>query len=210
MFLPRWILWLEKKAPWLSVPHLGLFIVILQVAGYFFVRGRPDFADRLVLDPAAVLDGELWRLVTFIAIPLSDSFLMFFILWFLYYIFKTLRSEWGDFKFSLYFFLAWFGAVLGAFLFNARVENFVLIESTFFFAIATLLPDYEVMLFFILPLKMKWIALFTAILLFIQQILFGAWQMTLCLALSCINYIIFFGPTFYSSIRQEMKRRRGI
>jgi hypothetical protein len=122
MFLPRGFSG-RKESSMAFCSAFGTFIVILQVAGYFFVRGRPDFADRLVLDPAAVLDGELWRLVTFIAIPLSDSFLMFFILWFLYYIFKTLRSEWGDFKFSLYFFLAWFGAVLGAFLFNARVEN---------------------------------------------------------------------------------------
>lgn len=210
MFLPRWITWLEKKAPWLSIPHLGLVIVIVQVVGYFLVRARPDFVDRLVLDPSAVLNGEIWRLITFIAIPISDSFLMFFVLWFLYYIFKTLRFKWGDFKFSLYFFLAWIGAVCGAFIFDARVESFVLIEITFFFAIATLLPDYEVMVFFILPLKMKWIAVFAAVLLCLQQLLFGAWQMTLCLALSCINYIIFFGPTFYSFIREEMSRRRGV
>ena len=103
MFLPRWITWLEKKAPWLSIPHLGLIIVIVQVVGYFLVRARPDFVDRLVLDPSAVLNGEVWRLVTFIAIPISDSFLMFFVLWFLYYIFKTLRFKWGDFIFSIIF-----------------------------------------------------------------------------------------------------------
>jgi hypothetical protein len=209
VILPRWISWLEKKLGWLSIPHLGMILVCLQVLGYAFARLRPDLTDALVLDASAVLAGEVWRVVTFIAIPLSDSFLMLFVLWFLYYIFRTLRREWGDFKFSLYFLLAWLGTVCGALAFDACVESFVLIEITFFFAIATLFPNYEVQLFYILPIKMKWITIPVAILMVVQQVFFSTWQMSLCLALACINYICFFGPSFYRTIQRELQRHKG-
>ncbi|HHX14756.1 MAG TPA: hypothetical protein GX724_01175 [Fibrobacter sp.] len=208
MLLPEWISKLEKKIGWLQVPQLGFILICMQVIGFIIVLKKPVVAELLFLDPSAVLKGEIWRLFTFIAIPLTNDFLMLFLWWFLYYIFKFLRVSWGDFKLTLYFILGWLGTIIGSFVFNVPVDSFMLMLSTYFFAIATLNPEYEVLFFFILRIKMKWIALFSAIVLFLQQAFFGAWQMTLCLLFACVNYILFFGPHFYRFLRSEMKRRR--
>ncbi len=208
MLLPAWISKLEKKIGWLQIPQLGLILICLQIIGFILILRRPEMAQILYLDHAAILKWEIWRLFTFIAIPLTSDFLMLFLWWFLYYIFKSLRVQWGDFKLTLYFLIGWIGTVLGSFVFNISVDSFMLMLSTFFFAIATLNPEYEVLFFFILPIKMKWIALFTGVVLFLQQAFFGAWQLTLCLLFSCINYLLFFGPHFYRLLRDEMKKRR--
>jgi hypothetical protein len=208
MLLPAWISKLEKKIGWLHIPQLGLILICLQILGFILIYQRPEMAQVLFLDPVALFKGELWRLFTFIAIPLTSDFLMLFLWWFLYYIFKSLRVQWGDFKLTLYFVLGWMGTVLGSIIFKVPVDSFMLMLTTFFFAIATLIPEYEVLFFFILPIKMKWIALFSAIVLFLQQAFFGAWQLTLCLLFSCINYLLFFGPHFYRLLRDEMKKRR--
>ena len=188
MLLPAWISKLEKKIGWLHIPQLGLILICLQILGFILIYQRPEMAQVLFLDPVALFKGELWRLFTFIAIPLTSDFLMLFLWWFLYYIFKSLRVQWGDFKLTLYFVLGWMGTVLGSIIFKVPVDSFMLMLTTFFFAIATLIPEYEV--------------------LFLQQAFFGAWQMTFSLIFTCSNYILFFGPHFYRLLRDEMKKRR--
>ncbi|MCK9182833.1 MAG: hypothetical protein M0P13_08140 [Fibrobacteraceae bacterium] len=207
--LPVWIDSLEKKAKWLSIPHLGMILVALQVIGFSLVFWRPELLNSLTLDPSAVLSGEVWRLVTFLAIPLSDSFVMLFVLWAVFYIFRTLSKRWGNFKFSLYFLIAWCGTVLGSFIFSTTVDSFMLIETTFLFAIAMLSPNYEVNLFYLLPIKMKWLSIFAFVLLILEIALFGTWQLALCVLLSCANFIVFFGPEIFRRVRLQLTRGRG-
>lgn len=205
---PRWIKWLEKRFEWISIPRLGLYLVVLQAMGFLLVAGKPEFVGQLVLDPQAVFAGEIWRVVTFLAIPMSNSFLVIFVLWFLYYVMNSLERAWGAFRLTLYFLIAWIGAVLCSLLLGIPIETFILIETSFFFALATLIPDFEILLFFILPIKIKWIAIFTAIIMIAIPLAFGSWAQRLYLLVACANYLAFFGPGFYLYLKQEMRRRR--
>jgi hypothetical protein len=199
--VPRWILFLERKWGRFSIPYAGMLLVLFQIIGFIIAKVHPEWLRRFTLDPDAVLHGEFYRLFSFLFIPVMDNFLMLFVTWFFYYTLFLLRREWGDFKLSLYFVISWAGTIAGAFLFHEVISSFILIEMTFFFAVGTLKPRYRFDFFFILPIRMKWIALISMLLLLVQLLFFSAWSMTLCLFLSCMNYFLFFIPGFYRSIR---------
>ena len=215
---PRWLNWAERKFGWIAIPNLGIFLIALQAMGFAFLwikSGSDPYAaaawtQRLVLDPHAVMAGEVWRVVTFLTIPLSNDIWMIFVLWFLYFVLGSLGSAWGDFKLTVYVGIAWLAAVLGSLLFDVPVDNFLFIESTFFFALATLIPDYEILIFFVLPVKIKWVALFSATLMILVPLLFGDWAYRLYVVVASLNYLLFFGPGFYNRIKLEMQRRRNL
>lgn len=208
MILPEWILKLEQKAAWLRIPFLGYLLILAQLLGLFLIYQNPDLEIRFYLDPKAVFQGEIWRVFTFMFIPLTKDFLSIFLWWFLYYILKSLKKQWGNFKLSLYFLIGWLGVVLSSLVLGVKVDSFLLLLSTFFFAIASLNQTYEVLFFFILPIKIKWIAIFFAIVLFLQQTFFGSWLYTFHLLISCSNYFLFFGPSIFRFLKREVQSRR--
>jgi len=214
--VPRWLELAEKKFGWLAIPNLGLFLIGLQAIGFavLMLKSGSDpvttssMLDLLVLDPQAVFAGQVWRIVTFLMIPLSNDIWMIFVLWFLYFVLNSLGHAWGDFKLTVYFLISWIGTVLASLLFNVPVDGFLFIESTFFFALATLVPDYEILLLFVLPVKIKWIALFSASLMILVPLLMEDWAYRLYVVVASLNYVLFFGPGFWAYLRMEMKRRR--
>jgi hypothetical protein len=213
---PKWLERAEKRFHWIAIPNLGIFIIALQAMGFVFLwiksGSDPYAADSwkrlLELNPQAVLAGEIWRVVTFLTIPLSNDIWMIFVLWFLYFVFGSLGRAWGDFKLTVYFLIAWVGAVVASLVFKVPVESFLFIETTFFFALATLIPDYEISILLVLPVKIKWVALFSATLMILIPLLVGDWAYRLYVLIASMNYLLFFGPGFIQKIRLEMKRRR--
>lgn len=206
--LPSWIDRMERTVPWLSIPNLAIYLVVLQVMGFFLVGSKPEMAELLYLDPQAVFSGEVWRLVTFLTVPLSRGLWVIFFLWFLYFVLNSLQHAWGDFRLTLYFLISWVGTVSMSLLLNMPVGSFLYMETTFFFALATLVPDYEIYLFFVLRVKLKWLGIFSAIVAIVLPFLFGSLEMKLLLLVSCTNYLLFFGPGFWRQIKQELRRRR--
>ena len=114
--LPNWLSRMDKDFKWLSIPKLPLLLVIIQILGFVLVMGKPEFEQRLVLNPDMVLQGEIWRIFTFVAIPLSHNFLMFFVLWFFYFVMTSLESAWDSTLLTIYFLITWISIVLAALL----------------------------------------------------------------------------------------------
>ncbi len=205
-FIPKWLDALERRFPWFQIPNLGLYIVVLQSFGFLLSVIRPELniAQRLSLDPMMILQGEWWRLFTFLAIPLSSGFWMIFVLWFIYFIFSALEAHWGAFKLTFYLFLSVLLTILFAFTFSVPVDTFTEIESTLFLAAAVMMPDYEILLFMILPVKMKWMGwLSVAFLLF--QFFFGGWLYRFYLLLVFANYFIFFSGHHFFWVKQRYR-----
>src|ERR1051326_17105 len=101
---PKWIDRFERLMPGLGIPNLALFLCGAQAIGFFLVLSQGARAlNLLVLYPDLVIKGELWRLVTFLALPLSLSPIwMVFVLMFMYFIINGIEQEWGDFRTTLY------------------------------------------------------------------------------------------------------------
>ncbi|MCL2284129.1 MAG: hypothetical protein FWC26_12505 [Fibromonadales bacterium] len=210
IIFPNWLVWIDKNLKWLFIPKLPLFLVIIQALGFFLVMQKPAFEDKLSLDPVAVFQGDIWRIFTFVAIPLANNFLVFFVLWFFYYIMVWLEDVWGSTLLTVYFLFAWFSTVLVSILLGIHIKEFTYMECSFFFALATVAPNREIHIFFILPIAFKWIAVFIAAVLLVIPLFLGSYEQLLYLILLFANYLLFFGKDYWLLFKRELeKRKRG-
>jgi len=212
--LPDWLVRIDRNLKWLSIPKLPLFLITIQVLGFFLVYTKPQFVARLVLDPNAVLHGEVWRIFTFIANPLVHSrsivFILgfFFVLWFFYDVMVWLESAWGSTLLTAYFLFAWFSTVLASLLIRIPIETFGYMECSFFFALATLNPNRKIHLFFILPIAFKWIAAFIAAVLLVVPLFLGYPERLIYMILLFANYLLFFGKDYWLMLKKELDKRK--
>src|SRR5713101_8707822 len=158
----RWLDTLERRFGFLGIPGLIRIVVAFSALVFLLVRLNPDFISALDLHPDRLRHGEIWRLVTYIFIPQTFSFLwIIFVLWFLWFIGEGLERAWGAFRVTLYVLVGMIGTTITAFFFGSNFSNSMLISSLFF-AFARFYPDVVIYLFFILPVKIKWLAWFSA------------------------------------------------
>ena len=204
-----WLDKFERRFGFLGIPGLIRIVVGFTALVFLLVRLNPDFGFMLDLDPARVRHGEIWRLVTYIFLPQTSSFLwIILLLWFLWFIGEGLEQAWGAFRLTLYFFVGMIGTTAAAFFFGARFSNSMLFASLFY-AFARFYPDQVIYLFFVLPVKIKWVAwVSAAFLLFGFVVGSNSYRMAVVAALS--NYLIFFGPEIIYEVRHrsEVAARR--
>ena len=157
--------WLDRfcyKHPRLGIPGLMRYIVIGNVLVYllnlFSTNGYPVASALLSFDTSAILQGQVWRIITFIFVPTGSSNIFFFVLtlYFYYFIGSALEREWGSNKFTVFYF---FGVILNIILgFFVGTASMYYVNMSMFFAFATLYPNLQFLLFFIIPVKAKWLA----------------------------------------------------
>ncbi len=168
----NWIDKLEKKFGRYAIHNLMYYVIILYALGYVINVLAPDFyTGYLSLDPTAILHGQIWRIVTFIIYPPSTGLFYFLISMYLYYsIGKVLEMQWGAFRFNLYLLTGVLLHVVAAFLscyvFGANIGPMFgtyYLNYSLFFAFAATYPDMQFLLFFIIPIKAKWLGIINAI-----------------------------------------------
>jgi hypothetical protein len=191
---------LERRFGRHAPGNLTYALVAAQVGGLVLGLAAPDKLALLSFDIDAILAGEVWRLVTWLAIPPSLSpFWALFSLYWLYLIGTSLESQWGAFKFLVYWLVGIVGTIGAAALAHAQASNTVFL-MTLFLAFATLWPDYEIRVFFVLPVKVKWLAYIDAALLVQYVFARDGWAMLLPLA-GVANYLLFFGTVLWDRVR---------
>jgi len=181
------------------------YIVALNALVYVLGIVNPGYLTMLAPDGAAIMRGEVWRLVSWIFLPNTQSPLwIIFYLMFTWWVGETLEATWGAFRLNIYYLLGLFGGSVAAVLFGVSLGNVFLIQSLLL-ALATLAPNFEV-LFLFWPLKLKWVALIGMIYP-VMVTLSGGWPLVI---LGFINYIIFFLPGLVRQRKQyaEVRARR--
>jgi membrane associated rhomboid family serine protease len=205
----RWLDTLERRFGYLGIPGLIRIIVAFSALVFLLVRLNPDFISALDLNPERLRHGEIWRLVTYIFIPQTFSFLwIIFVLWFLWFIGDGLEHAWGPFRLTLYFLVGMIGTTAAALFFGSNFSNTMLIASLFY-AFARFYPDQVIYVLFILPVKIKWVAWVSAAFLLLGFFVnSNSYRMATVAALS--NYLIFFGPeiVYQARHRHEVSSRR--
>ena len=168
----NWIDKLEKKFGRYAIHNLMYYVIILYALGYVINVVAPDFyTGYLSLDPTAILHGQIWRIVTFIIYPPSTGLFFFLISMYLYYsIGKVLEMQWGAFRFNLYLLTGMLLHVVAAFLscyvFGANIGPMFgtyYLNYSLFFAFAATYPNMQFLLFFIIPIKAKWLGIINAV-----------------------------------------------
>ncbi len=184
-----------------AIPNLTLILIFSQVVTYVLKFTRPELVDRLVLVPQKVLEGEWWRLLSFLAYPPSDNPLFVLFFWYLFYLFGlALEANWGTFNYNLFLLLGYMATAGASFLTpNAPTFNFFLYNSLFL-AFAYLYPNFVISIMFVLPVKIKWLALIDWIFLGFTM-LTGHWMIWIKVAASVCNFLIFFGKDIFWRVR---------
>ena len=149
--------------PRFGIPNLMLIIVIGNAA--VWLLAQMDTTGQIVslLSGSAqgILHGQVWRLITYVFVPTeSRPIWLLLMLYFYYWIGSCLEREWGNGKFTIYYvsgmlLTAIYGVVLSAILGRDVVVSTTYLNLSMFFAFATLYPDVQVLLFFIIPIDRK-------------------------------------------------------
>ena len=193
---------LERRIGFLAIPGLVRIIVTFNALVFVLVLLNPGFEDYLALDPARIMAGEVWRLVTYIFVPRIAHFLWVVIaLWFLWFIGDGLERAWGAFRVTLFYLVGMIGTTVAAFFFGSNFSSGIL-NAALFFAFARFYPDEIIYVFFVLPLKIKWLAWIGAAFLMAGFVVgTNSYRMALLAAFS--NYFIFFGPEIWREFRHR-------
>lgn len=185
------------KHPRFGLNNLMLYLVIAQAAVFvldMIFSGIPSMI--LMFSRSAILHGQVWRLVTFAIVPNSSNpFNLLLSCYFYYWIGQLLERSWGTAKFNLFYLCGVvLSALSGMILGNASIYY---VNLSIFLIIATLYGEMQVLLFFVVPIKMKWLALVDVVLILVDVFGWaskGVWAYALIPLASFVNYFIFTWP----------------
>ncbi|MCL2058779.1 MAG: rhomboid family intramembrane serine protease [Oscillospiraceae bacterium] len=200
---------LERKFGWFAVRNLTVYLVggnaLVWLMGFVF----PDnvFVSRLVLAPAEVFKGEVWRIVTFIFLNSFGASILSLILelYFLFIIGRSLESSWGSFRLTLFYFIGFALTVAVSFLTGYPVWGARYIHLSLFLAFASLAPEMRILLFFIIPVKIKWLAWAAWAFLAYSFVVSSGWAGRLFILAPLAAYALFFGPHIVQTVRQNRR-----
>lgn len=213
-FFDSWLDRFCRRHPRFGIPRLMNIIVIGTVLVYLLdMFSRNSFSALIAYSLPAILHGQIWRLVTFVFVPSSSSnlILMAISLYFYWMIGTTLEREWGSAKFTVFYLM---GVILNALLgFVTGYATMDYIHLSMFFAFATLYPETRFLLFFFIPVKVKWLAWIDAALFawtIIQYLFSGYPLLALIPVIAILNYLLFFASDFarlFGRVRHQTSRQ---
>lgn len=161
-----WLDKLERKYGRYAIPNLMKYIIVLYAMGFILNYVNPGiYYNYLALDANAILHGQVWRIITFIICPPSNSLIWVLVSLSLYYfIGNQLEAVWGSFRFNVYYFSGVLFHVLAAILvYLITGSNIIYIDTTYlnlslFMVFAAVYPDIKFLVYFVIPVKGKWLA----------------------------------------------------
>ena len=204
----NWLDKVERKMRWFAVPNLMMLLSGLMLAVFLLEIALPEEAvsQYLWLDWNAVRAGQIWRVLSFLILPPAASpFFLLFSLYFFCLMGNGLESQWGTSKFTLFYTVGALGTIIG-YLFTGFATNQYL-NLSLFLAFAAIYPNYTVMVFFILPVKVKYLALLD-VLLYLYLFFQIGWPERVALLLSLANVLLFFSPDIFRHIRDYFAYRK--
>ena len=202
----------EYKLGKFAIPNLMAVIVgamaLVYILDLMFLNRLGDtLSSHFVFDRAAILSGQIWRIITFALIPPDRSIIfIIFSLYFFWMMGSALENEWGAFRFNIFYLCGIVGTIIAG-LIAGSVTNLYL-NLSLFFAFALFYPEFELMLFFVLPVKIKYLAI-ADLVLFGYSFAVGSMADRVAILVAFSNIALFFGADFIAQIK-KWKRNRDI
>ena len=208
-----WFDKMEKKVGRYAISNLTLYLLIAYGIGYMTRFLMPELLQWLTLEPGLILKGQIWRIVSWIFVAPAEKPIYFLLMVWLYYsLGTTLERTWGTFRYNVYIISGMLFTVIGAFvlygvlcatydaafiggqtllLTGSGLFSVSYIYMSIFLAFAVTYPDMEVLLYFIIPIKMKWMGLVYGVMI-LYGIISGSMVTRIAIIASILNFIIFF------------------
>ncbi|HPK35473.1 MAG TPA: hypothetical protein PKX70_06615 [Oscillospiraceae bacterium] len=188
----------------IAIKNLMLYIA----AGQFLVflidllmsaRYGTTLSQLIEFNRTLILQGQVWRVLTFVFVPPSAGILfIFFVLYFYWMIGNSLENEWGAAKFNLYYYFCILFLIAAGFI-TGYNDNLYL-NMSLFFAFAIFYPNYQILLFFILPIKIKWLAYADAA-YFLLILIIGTWAERASILAAVAVLLLFFGKQLFRDVK---------
>lgn len=199
--------------PDFGVRNLMKYVAIANAAFWLLGAVNPLLLSYLSFDAALILRGQIWRLITFVFYPPTTGLLALVAIYFYYWIGSTLEQYWGTPQFNIYFFSGVLLTVLYGFVMYFITGVPFPLGSTYvflsmFFSIAVLFPDTQVLFMFIIPIKMKYLAIVNA-LLFLWGVFTSPFPQNLLPVVAVLNFLIFCGGSLLAGIRRAGRPGRS-
>ena len=197
------------KHPNFGIPNLMRYLTIANVAFWILGAANSTLLSYLSFDAALILQGQVWRLLTFMLYPPSAGMLAFLVFYFYYWMGSTLERYWGTPQFNIYVLIGWALTVVYGFLvyflggYRIRI-NAQYLYLSMFFSYAALFPDQQVLLFFVIPIKMKYLALIDAV-YFVIAVVSGPFPANLVPVVAVLNFFLF----FYGTLTRLIPRKQS-
>lgn len=217
---------LERKIGRFAIKNLMLYIIGIYVIGALISVANPLFYYlHLSLNIEAIMQGEVWRLITFIFEPLSSmkgstSILFFCVTLYFYWILGTnLENAWGTFRFNMYYLSGILLNIIAAIITYLVTRNpasgmyfgINYINESLLLAYCAMYPNYQVLLMFVLPIKMKYLGLFYGAfvgLQIVQNLFAGNFMFAISIVVALLNFVWFFLSTKDYRGRVKARYRR--
>jgi hypothetical protein len=198
---------LEKRFGGWAIPNLTLYLMAIQVIGVALLMGGYSSFEDLVLVGGLVQVGQWTRLLSFMMLPKTLTPIWLFFAFYIFYLIGTaLEREWGTFRYNLFILLGYLFTVAAAFLAPGAIITNTYFLGCVFLAFATLFPNVEFRLFFILPVKVKWLGWLT-VALYMLTLFSADIGSRLCVVAAFANYLLFFGRDFLNNFKAGQRRK---
>lgn len=186
-----------------SIPNLMTYVVggmaICFVLNMFGLNVYAWFG----LSRSAIFRGEIWRLVTFIFLPNTSSIIsLVFSLYFYYLIGNALQGQWGTSRFTAFYLFGVIGTIIACLITGSASNTYL--NLSLFLAFAAVYPNYQILLFFFIPIKVKYLGIADLIYL-VYLLIIGTWPMRAAILFSLLNIILFMGGDMINTLRDESK-----
>ena len=205
----NWLNRLERRYGRFGIPNLTNILVggqILVLAIELFVN--QTISVWLALSRYFLLRGQIWRIITFAFIPSYGGSILSVVLgiYFTWFVGTALEREWGDFRYTVYLLSGVLGTVLGCLLTGVTASTYCL-SLSLLLAFAMLYPEVQLLLFFVIPIRVKYFGLFAGALWLLSFLGAGA-AGKLNYLLCMVNFLVFFGPQAWRSVRAWVRREQ--
>ena len=197
----------------------NIIVFVLQM----LTSSNPGALSFLTFQLSGLLRGEIWRIITFIFFPLdSNPFFLLLALYFYYWIGSSLEREWGTARFTIYYLsgvlLTVIGAVLASLItgrYDLTVSGATYVNLSMFLAFAVLFPDMQVLIMFIIPVKIKWLAIIDGVLFAVMVVVSlasGNWIGVVLPIMALLNFLVFVWPEILrlNNIRKRQNSHQAV
>ena len=191
------------RHPNFGIPGLPRYMAVGCGAAWVIGLINHVLYSYLEFSAAAVLHGQIWRLVSFMLIPYDTKFIGFISILFYYWIGSTLEQYWGSGKYTLYVIVNMLLTVLLGFVLHVCGYSIPMTASyiylAMFFAFAVYFPDVQVLFMMIIPIKMKYLAYVDAA-LFVLAVVRNPFPLNMIPVVAVLGFLLFCGGELISRI----------
>lgn len=208
----KWIYRFEYKFGKHAIENLMYYIVggmavvflmdiVLSMSGVFNEENELSLYNLLYFDRDLIFKGQIWRVISFVFLPPDSSTLfMIFALYFYYHIGTSLESAWSSFRFNMYYFMGVICTVIFGLITGYTTNSYL--NLSLFFAYAMLFPDNQLYVFYIIPVKIKYLAMLDAA-FFVLSFVYVGFAYKIALIVAVGNFLLFFWDDLIGAIKSS-------